>query len=130
MNVDYESTRREEPNPHAPSEAYAIVVLLQEGGWTRSADGTSLHYTNVRRAALRVEYHPEQRALHLVVTDDVAEVKLVLFYKERLRDTVAALRALQEGLAVEGLPMRLAPLLLVCPQTWWVGPNDSFARLT
>jgi hypothetical protein len=128
--VDYERARRNDSNPHAPSEAYAIVVVLQEGGWTRSPDGTSMHYTNARGTALSLEYHPEQRSLHLRVTDDVADVKLVLFYKDRLGDTLAALRTMQEGLRVEGLTLRLAPLLLVCPQTWWVGPNESLARLT
>ena len=130
MQVDYEKARRPDPHPEAPSEAYSIVVALQERGWSRSDDGTSMHYTNVRGTTLRLEYHPEQRAIHLQVQDEVADVKLVLFYKSRLMETLDALRTLQEGLRVERLASRLGPLLKVCPQTWWVGPNESLARLT
>lgn len=130
MNVDYERARRADSNHAAPSEAYAIVVALQESGWTRSADSTSMEYLNVCGTKIDLEYHPEQRALHLHVSDDVARVKLVLFYKDRLGDTLMALRKAQEHLRVEGMTMRLGPLLQVCPQTWWVGPNEQLARLT
>jgi hypothetical protein len=130
MQVDYEKARRQDPNPEAPSEAYSIVVALQERGWSRSPDGTSMLYANVRNTTLRLEYHPEQRSIHLNVSDDVAEVKLVLFYKNRLGETLDAIRKVQECLKVEGIAKRLGPLLAVCPQTWWVGPNESLARLT
>ncbi len=81
-------------------------------------------------AILTVEYHPTQRALHLLVADSFGGVaRMVLFYKDKLGEVLKALVDHHQGIAMDRLVARLAPLVQVCPQTWWVGPRGALVRV-